>query len=92
MEQLRNEYRKILRMPEVKRDIKKMSFFEKVCLEDLHNILNEYYKGISEEEEAILKRKLIVLIDSYGGIEKINEKLKNYGINLEASIIASGIF
>jgi len=75
------EYKKALRIPAVKERMKKMSFYEKMVVEDL-------YDALANKNE----NKLLTLIESLGGREAVNKELLGYGINFEAISAASGIF
>lgn len=75
------ELKKVLKMPEVKARIKKMSFYERMTLDDLIEALRDKNEN-----------KLLSLIESLGGIKAISKELGNYGINFEAISAASGIF
>lgn len=91
---LRREFAAVLRNPEVKQAIKKISFIERVHLDELASILNGVHDSTESVEEWESKQidKLHVLIERVGGREVINKKMLSYGINLDAIMIASGIF
>ena len=75
------EFKKALRVPEIKERIKKMSFYEKMIIDDLFDALTNKNEN-----------KLYTLIESLGGREAVSRELGNYGINFEAISTASGIF
>lgn len=75
------EFKKAMRVPDVRNRIKNMSFYEKMMVDDL-------YEALRTKNE----NKLLTLIESLGGRQTITRELANYGINFEAISAASGIF
>jgi len=99
MNYLRTEFRRIIVKPEVKAEIKKLRFHERVCLEEFMEILNDFDKDLPidtpesvEGSELCQKKKLLNLLKSYGGRDVLANRLKPYGINLDTIMTASGIF
>lgn len=98
---LRTEFVKALKNPKVRDDIKKLSFVERMHLDELVKILNDTYDpdeysqhncdNLQQWNEKQVD-KLMFFIEQVGGRSEINKRLAGYGINFDAIMTASGIF